>query len=55
MDEQIRRYTGEGQERWPDGLENEWKSATDRAGEVGDTSRTIQRPGPREMPKNQWG
>ena len=26
---------GEGQKKWPDGHENEWKSETDRGGEVG--------------------
>ena len=47
MDEQIRRYTGEGQERWPDGLENEWKSGTDGHEEVEGMTKI------REVPKNQ--
>ena len=31
----FRIRCGEGQERWLDGHENEWKSATDRGEEVG--------------------
>ena len=41
----------QGQERWPD----EWKSTLDRGDEVGDSSRTRQRPGIRKAPKNQYG
>jgi hypothetical protein len=44
-----------GQERWPDGHENEWKSATDGGEEVGGTSRMRQRLGIGEVPKNQLG
>ena len=29
---------GEGQERWPDGHENECEAATDRSGEIGGIS-----------------
>jgi UDP-N-acetyl-D-mannosaminuronic acid transferase (WecB/TagA/CpsF family) len=35
---------GEGQERWIDGHENEYKSATDWGGELEVISRTRQRP-----------
>ena len=45
----------EGQEIWPYGHENEWKSATDGGEEVRAISRMRQRPGIREAPKNQWG
>ena len=45
---------GEGQERWLSGHGKEWKSATNRGEEVGDTSRTRQRPELKEAPKNQW-
>jgi len=41
----------EGQEKWIDGHENEWKSATDR-GEEGHLQD--ERPGIMEAPKNQW-
>ena len=44
---------GEGQEKWPDSQDNEWNSANDRGEEVVGISRTIQRPGIREVPKNQ--
>ena len=33
----FRIRCGEGQERWLDGHENEWKSATDRGGELAAT------------------
>lgn len=33
--------------------ENEWKSAIDRGEEVGGISRARQRPGIKEVPKNQ--
>jgi len=36
-----------------DGHENEWKSATDRGGELGGISKNRQRPGIKEAPKNQ--
>jgi len=45
----------EGQERWLDGHENVWKSATSGTGEVGSIFRIRQRPGIREAHKNQWG
>ena len=53
------RYT-EGQGRRPDGHGNEWKSETDRGGEVGvggghRQSETRQRPGIRKAPRNQSG
>jgi hypothetical protein len=41
-------------EEWPDGHENEWKSATDGGWGGRGTSRKGQRPGIREVPKNQW-
>ena len=50
----FRIRCGEGQERWPDSHKNEWKSASDRDGEVRGISRTWQRPLIREAPKNQW-
>jgi hypothetical protein len=46
---------GEGQDRWLDGHENEWKSAYDRGEKVGDFSRMRQRPEIMEVPKNKWG
>ena len=49
--EGLQIICGEGQEEWPEGHENEWKSATDRGWEVGGISR--QRPGTREVPNNQ--
>jgi hypothetical protein len=36
-----------------DGHENEWKFVTNRSGEVEGISRMRQRPGKREVPKNQ--
>ena len=36
---EVRIRYGEGQERWPDGHENEWKSATDGGGDVEGMSR----------------
>ena len=48
----FRINCGKGQERWPDGHDNEWKSATD-GGEVGGISMMRQRCGIREAPKNQ--
>lgn len=50
----FRIRCGEGQDRWPDSHENEWKSTTDE-GEVvcGGISRMRQRPGIRKAPKNQ--
>jgi hypothetical protein len=42
---EFRIRCGKGQERWPDGYENEWKSATGRDGELGGILRTCQRPG----------
>ena len=53
--EGFRSRCGEGEERWLDGHENEWKSATDGGEEVRAISRMRQRPGIREAPKNQWG
>ena len=38
--DQFRIRCGEGQEGWPDGHENEWKSATDRVEEVRGISKT---------------
>ena len=41
-----------------DGLgskEKEWKPATDRDETMRDISRIRQRPGIRDVPKNQWG
>ena len=46
---------GEGQERWLDGHKSRWKFVAFRGEEVGGISRMRQRPGIREMPKNQWG
>ena len=43
----------EGQERWLNGHENEWKSATDGGEEVGSSYRTRQRPEIREARKKQ--
>jgi hypothetical protein len=51
----FRVRCGEGQERWTDGHENEWKSATKGDEHVVGISRSRQRLGVREMPKNQWG
>ena len=48
----IRIRCGEGQERWPDGHENEWKSATDGWG-LGDIQSKCQRFWIREAPPNQ--
>jgi hypothetical protein len=45
----------EGQERWLDSRENEWKSATDGGEEVEGISRMRQRPRIRDVPKNQCG
>ena len=36
--EEFKNKCGEGQERWSDDHKNEWKSATDRSGEVGEAS-----------------
>jgi hypothetical protein len=36
----FRIKCGEGQERWLDGHENEWKSATDRGEEVQDEAKS---------------
>ena len=44
----------EGKERWSDGYASEWKSTTDRGEVVWGISRTGQRSGIREAPKNQW-
>ena len=44
----------EGQEKWPDDHNNEWKSTTDGGEEVGHISRMRYTPGIRETPKNQW-
>lgn len=46
---------GEGQERWLDDHDNEWKSATDGGEEVGDISRIRERLGIWKALKNQWG
>jgi hypothetical protein len=45
---------GEGEERWIDRPENEWKYASDGWGEEA-ISRKRQRPGMRDPPKNQCG
>ena len=53
--EEFRISDGEGHEIWPDDKENEWKSETERCGNVGDICRTRQRPGIRKkMPRNHW-
>jgi hypothetical protein len=44
-DEMLRTRCGVGQEGWPDGYGNEWKSATDKVEEVKGISRNRQRPG----------
>jgi hypothetical protein len=49
---EVKFRCGEGPERWLDSLENKWKSAIDRGEEKGGISRTRQRPGIREVPKN---
>ena len=49
----FRIRCGEAQEECPDGHENEWKSATDRHGEVRGLYRMRQSPGIKEAPKNQ--
>ena len=49
---EIQDWVGEGQGRWPDDHENERKSATNR-GNVVAIFRKKQRPGIREVPKNQ--
>ena len=51
----FRIRCGEGQERWLDGHENEWKSATDRGEEVGSISRARLRPGICKETKHQYG
>jgi hypothetical protein len=54
MEEVGIRYR-EGQEGGQDGHENEWKTVTDRGGEVGGgISRTRKRPGIREASEIQW-
>jgi hypothetical protein len=50
----FRIRCGEGQERWLDDHENEWKSAPHRHEKVGSISRKRQRSGIREVTKNQW-
>ena len=52
---EYRMKCEEGQKKWLDGHENEWKSATDRSEEVGGHSRMSQRTGIRKVPKNQRG
>ena len=51
----FRNRCGEGQERWLDGHENEWNSATVGGEKVVGISRMRQSLGIREAPKNQWG
>jgi hypothetical protein len=52
--EGFRIRCGEGQERWLEDYENEWKSATDGGEEVGGISKMRQRPGIREASKSKW-
>ena len=47
--------SGSGQERWPDGHENEWKSATDKGVEVWSHLQERTETLIREVPKNQSG
>jgi hypothetical protein len=52
----FRVRCGKEQERWPYGHEKERKSVPDRGTEVKGISRRMwQRPGIREVTKNQWG
>ena len=41
--------------RWPEGQENEWKSAVGKSVGVGGISRMCQRLGMGEAPRNQYG
>jgi hypothetical protein len=52
--EGFRSRCGEGEERWLDGHENEWKSEADRGEDVGGFSRMRQRSGIRVAPTNQF-
>lgn len=50
----VRIKFGKRQERWPEGQENEWKSAAGRVGgEMRVLSRKWQRPGMAESPRIQ--
>ena len=51
--ERVQNQVWEGPGRWPDGIENEYKSAADRGGGVEAIWRTCQKPGRGEAPKNQ--
>jgi hypothetical protein len=50
----LRIRIGERQHRWPDGQENQWKSAIYRGREVVHISRTSQKLSIRGATKNQW-